>query len=120
MPKAKRKSNPEVPTGNLEGDQTQQVEVDREEPGPPSPKRKSAPWQETLLTLIANQQEQIALLRKSNTAGNAQHVRRWHSNCSGVNTNATNFTYHMGIISPIGGTLKVPVSLNTEGRRKCD
>jgi hypothetical protein len=35
----------------------------------PSPKRKSAPWQETLLTLIANQQEQIALLRKSNTAG---------------------------------------------------
>jgi hypothetical protein len=68
MPKAKRKSNPEVLTGNVEGDQTQQVEVDREEPGPPSPKRKSAPWQETLLTLIANQQEQIALLRKSNTA----------------------------------------------------
>jgi hypothetical protein len=68
MPKAKRKSNPEAPTGNLKGDQTQQGEVDREEPGPPTPKTKSAPWQETLLTLIANQQEQIALLRKSNTA----------------------------------------------------
>jgi hypothetical protein len=40
MPKAKRKSNPEVPTGNLEGDQTHQVEVDREEPGPPSAKEE--------------------------------------------------------------------------------
>jgi hypothetical protein len=69
MPKAKRKSNPEALTGNLKGNQTQQVEFDKEEPGPPTPKTKSAPWQETLLTLIANQQEQIALLRKANTAG---------------------------------------------------
>jgi hypothetical protein len=69
MPKAKRKRNPEAPTGNPEEDQAEQVEIDREEPGLPPPKRKSVPWQETLLTLIANQQEQIAELRKSNMAG---------------------------------------------------
>jgi hypothetical protein len=69
MPKAKRKRNPEAPTGNPVEDQAEQVEIDREEPGLPPPKRKSVPWQETFLTLIANQQKQIAELRKSNMAG---------------------------------------------------
>jgi hypothetical protein len=69
MPEAKRKRNPEAPTENPVEDQAEQVEIDREEPGLPPPKRKSVPWQETLLTLIANQQEQIAELRKSNMAG---------------------------------------------------
>jgi hypothetical protein len=92
MPKAKRKRNPEAPTGNPVEDQADQVEIDREEPGLPPPKRKSVPWQETLLTLIANQQEQIAELRKSNMAGptpSAQHVHRRHPDCADASTNAT-------------------------------
>ncbi|KAJ3616446.1 hypothetical protein MTP99_003095 [Tenebrio molitor] len=53
MPKAKRKRNPEAPTGNPVEDQAEQVEIDREEPGLPPQRGK----------------EQIAELRKINMAG---------------------------------------------------